>query len=329
MAEPFVFHFSRGADGQPQQMYLADVRAECTLCGHPQLQRFYHSAPLHSITVEKVIALARAVPGKTDYECPNCGTPVGPEGCIGAAFTWSFPDDAGLIRGFLKLGAQLSWQLLPRRRLDPQELPGWQPNDELEGAVLDELDDQWIEETLLRPLNPKLVIREVLQDWYDDPEGGAVVPIAPGMTLLAAGPDIGLKELQDELEIDNGAAAIAMRDCVPVDLPTHRDPQKMGGHLASWLEPHFDREKLEVLVSAEDAVAVVERAFEVANLTYELEGEGVERVFSQIRTPRDAAYPRPLPVLAILRRAVYTGLTPGDAARLTAEEIVGTLLRVW
>ena len=178
MAEPFVFHFSRGTDGQPQQMYLADVRAECTLCGHPQLQRYYHATALHSVSAARLVALAAAVPAKTDYECPNCGTAVGPEGCLEAAFTWAFPDDAGLVRAFVSPEGQVAWQLLPRRRLDPQELPGWAPNHELEGSVLDELDDEWIEETLLRPVNPKLVVREVLQDWSADPEGGAVAPIA-------------------------------------------------------------------------------------------------------------------------------------------------------
>lgn len=332
MAEPFVFHFSRGTDGQPQQMYLADVRAECTLCGHPQLQRYYHAAPLHSISTAKLVALASAVPQKTEYECPNCGTAVGPDGCLGAAFTWAFPDDAGLVRAFVELAGKGAWQLLPRRRLDPQELPGWAPDPELEGAILDGLDaidDEWIEETLLRPVNPKLVIREVLQDWLADPEGGAVAPVTPGMTLLAAGPETDLAELRGELESIASAVAICLDDCVPHDLPTHREPAKMAGHLSSWLDAEVDRSRVELLVEPEAALAAVQRAFEVGNLTFELRGEGAHATFEDIRTPREAAYPRSLPVLAILRRAVYTGLTPGDAARLTAEEIVGTLLRVW
>lgn len=291
-------------------MYLADIRAECGLCRHVQVQRYYHSTPAHSVTVKTLCRLALEVRDKTLFDCPNCGTEVAPEHALSTAFTWAFADEAGLIRAFLPDAhddTTLRWQFVSRHRLDPQELPGWEPVDGED--TYDALDDDDIEQQLGRPLNPKAAIRGVLLAWRADRDKGAVASIGPHMTIFAGGAA--------------PAGAISLADCVPHGLPTHRDPALMSGRLDGWL-PDVAHE-VSVEIAAQSAIDVIERAFAVANLTAERTDEG----WANITTPRDSPYPRDLPLHAVLRRAVYTGMTPGDAARLTAEEIVGTLLRVW
>ena len=59
MAEPFVFSFAPGPGGHPEAMYIADLWCACGVCGHRQIQRFYHSTPLHPLTLEQVQRLAR------------------------------------------------------------------------------------------------------------------------------------------------------------------------------------------------------------------------------------------------------------------------------
>jgi hypothetical protein len=76
-------------------------------------------------------------------------------------------------------------------------------------------------------------------------------------------------------------------------------------------------------------IEVMEHAFEVARLSYELDQTEVDMFFSEITTPGEEVYGRGVSVSSVLRRAVYTGITPGEAGRLTAEEIAGMLLRVW
>ena len=322
MSEPFVFHFRSGPHG-PEQMYLADIRAECGVCGHAQVQRYYHSTPVHSVTVRSLHELALGVAQKTGFECPNCGSEVQPEHALSTAFTWAFPDDAGLIRAFLPDASDpqsLRWQLAAGRRLDPQELPGWQVDPASEHHVV--LDDELLEDRLGRPLNPKTAIREVLADWGEDPAGGAIARLGP-MTLIAAETREELDELEGEIE--EPGAIIALDDCVPMGLPTHEDPAEIAGRFSAWLPANVKPTQVRVHVADAPAAAAIQRAFAVGNLTADYD----DGVFSNITTPRDSLYPRPLPLDAVLRRAVYTGLTPGDAARLTAEEIVGTLLRVW
>lgn len=328
MAEPFVFYFRRSESGQPEQMYLADVRAECGLCKHPQLQRFYHSTPVHPVTTQRLTMLALNVRQKTGYECPNCGEQVAPEHARSTALTWAFPDDAGLIRAFLPDAddpGSLRWQFVEARRLDPQELPGWEPHPG--EPVFEVLDEDDVDDALGRVVSPKQAIREVLADWSEDPSGGAVARITDDMWIIAEGPHTTYDDLSGEVgnEVDEELVKVRLDDSVPVGLPTHREPEDLPGRIGGWLPRETALDQVSFLLSAESASASLERAFSVANLEWERTAVGYE----QITTPRGQVYPRDLPIMAVLRRAVYTGLTPGDAARLTAEEIVGTLLRVW
>ena len=100
-----------------------------------------------------------------------------------------------------------------------------------------------------------------------------------------------------------------------------------------WLKPEIlralenDQLHATAVVPYAKIIKQVERAFSTGNLEYDFDDENL--VFKNIRTPTDLDFESELSVLAVAERAVYTGLTPGESARLSAEEIVGTLLRVW
>lgn len=345
MTEPFVFRYSPGEDGDPEVMYVADVRCECGLCGHVQMQRFYHATPFHSLTIEGLVALCGEVHLKADYECENCGEQVGPKHVVQAALTYGFPDDAGIIRAFIDDPAtdeaSVQYELLAPRRLDPQALPGWEPSED--GVVYPRLTEPIIEREFGRAFNPKLLWVELFEDWQTDPEGGAFARAAPGYWFLLEESEEAAGELAEEIDDDDFCEAyengelmvIALADAVPHQLATHEYPETMPGRWHTWL-PQTAREHLEagnawaeVYVSRRAVVEIIKRTFDLARLTYKVGRTDVDVFFSEITTPGDEIYGRGVSVASVLRRAVYTGITPGEAGRLTAEEIAGMLLRVW
>jgi hypothetical protein len=347
MAEPFVFRFAPGENGAPEVMYVADVRCECGLCGHAQMQRFYHSTPIHPLTVEHLRELALGVHLKAEYDCENCGEVVGPEQVRDSVLTYGFPDDAGLIRIFVsepseQSEARVEYELVPRRRLDPQELPGWEPTAE-RGVVHANLSEAVVERELGRAFSPKLLWIELFEDWQEDPEGGAYACAAPGYWLVLdqseqlAGE---LAESIDDAEFCEASDAgdlmvIALVDSVPEALATHSYPEQMPGRWQEWMPEPFGAlltegdAWAEAHVSRRGVVEAMKHAFDLARLTYNLEQTAVDVFFSEITTPGEEVYGRGVAVSSVLRRAVYTGITPREAGRLTAEEIVGMLLRVW
>ena len=86
---------------------------------------------------------------------------------------------------------------------------------------------------------------------------------------------------------------------------------------------------LPVMVDGEHAAGIFARVLEVARLESECLDDGDWRVWTSIRTPGGIEFPRSVSLQSILRRAVFTGITPGESARLTGEELAGLLLRVW
>ena len=128
---------------------------------------------------------------------------------------------------------------------------------------------------------------------------------------------------------------IALTESIPEGLATHEKPQTMNGRWHTWLPPHIldaiadGNVWADAYMSRAAAVETLKRTFDSANLTYNVDTTEADVFFSNITTPGEGVYGRGLSVASVLRRAVYTGLTPGEAARLTAEEIVGVLLRVW
>ena len=345
MAEPFVFRFAPGEHGEPEVMYVADARCECGLCGHVQMQRFYHSTPFHPLTVQGLGELLERVPDKAGYECENCGEEVGPEHVAQAGLMYGFPDDAGVIRGYLDRTADetaVEWELQPNRRLDPQELPGWQPDPE-RGAVVARLSEHAVEDEFSRVFNPKLLWLELFEDWRADPEGGAFACAAPGYWLVIEETEELASELADDIDDedfrdaydDGDLMVIPLGDAVPQQLATHSHPEEIPGRWHTWL-PEPVKELLEggnawaeAYVSRSEVIEVMEHTFEVAQLSFEVDRTDVDIFLSEITTPGEEVYGRGVAASSVLRRAVYTGITPGEAGRLTAEEIAGMLLRVW
>ncbi|MBA2663421.1 MAG: hypothetical protein H0U74_14125 [Bradymonadaceae bacterium] len=343
MAEPFVFHFRRGENSAPEVMYMVDLYCRCGLCRHDQYQRFYHATAFHSFTLAVFNRLVDEAHQKADYECENCGTMVGADHVLKVAVTYGFVDDAGIVRGYLdRESGKRRYQLVARRRLDPQEMPHWEPDPEL-GTSLDTISEQSVDELLDRPFNAKLAWIDVVDDWLEDPEGGAYARIAPGFWIVVDASEDAANELTAEIEDAQFADGkehgdlmiVALSESVPEDLATHAQPQSMAGRWQTWLPQHIVEALLEqriwadAYMSRSAAVETIKRTFDTANLSYSVDVTDADVFFSQITTPGEGVYGRGLSVSSVLRRAVFTGLTPGEAARLTAEEIVGVLLRVW
>lgn len=341
MAEPFVFHFKPASDGRPLLMYITDLSCMCGTCRHPQIQRFYHATDFHTLTLARLEELADKAPLKAGYECENCGDPVASQHVAHATLTIGFADESGLIRVFDDFADERrAYQLIEDRRLDPQELPGFEPAS-ADGVVYDSLDDRTVEARLQRPTNLKVAWREFLDDFLEYGEEGWT-RLGRGMVAyvtagsLEALVDDSFKEDERLAEDEDLGDTFLIRldDSVPGNLATHENPKQIVGAFRQWMPERIleaiDSGELTTgaLVSVPAARRIVDRAFEVARLTATVE-ENDDVYYREITTPGELAYESDLSVESILRRAVHTGITTGDAARLTAEEVVGVLLRVW
>lgn len=348
MAEPFVFHFKPGPEGHPEALYMLDLDCTCGLCGHDQFQRFYHSTPFHELTVKVLRRLLDEGPAKAGYDCENCGEEVQEEQVQRACLTYGFADDAGLIQLFDDLTGEerkRTYQLTESRRLDPQAIPRWEPDSEPseERHIVEKLNEDIIEDHLGRPINLKLAWRDLLEDWFDDPEGGAFSRLADDIWAVIDADEASAGELAQEIDDedfwedydDGNLAVISLHDSVPVGLATHAHPDKISGRWMTWLSDDLSNSLIQGEVWADayllstSAIDIISRAFDVARLTYRRQDTDADIFFTDITTPTGAIYGPGLSISSVLRRAVFTGLTPGDAARLTAEEIIGVLLQVW
>lgn len=339
MAEPLVFHFSPGPNGRPRVMYIVDLDCACGLCGHPQLQRFYHAAPFHPFTLGRFLDLVATAPFKADGECEQCGSVVHGDHVLRWAVRYGFPDHAGEVVGYASPDDAPVFQVKPRRRLDPQVQPRHTPEDGV--ATFEGFDDEVCVREFGRTFHVKTLWRELLEDFIEDPAGGAWVQAGPQHWLCVESTEEGLDAMIDDLlDAQDDAAddlvAIAMHEATPDDLPTHDDPATMPGQKGLWW-PDAAQAALEAgtlhaaaVMSETQAIDALTRTFETARLSWEQhEDEDGAPVFTHITTPREGRYRAPLPAESILRRAAYTGITPGEAGRLTAEEIIGLLLGVW
>jgi hypothetical protein len=319
-------------------MYMADLWCACTLCGHPQIQRFYPATPLHALTWARLRALIDAAPALAGYECENCGTMADEAAVRSWMVTWGAADDAGEVVACVEApGAPARWQLRPHRRLDPQIQPR-QTRDPAMGEVLEGCDAELVERALGRPVSIKEAWRALVGEALE--EGAAHAALASGLWGFVASDRASALALAEEAAQQDAALASAltggwrgfMDDAAPLELTTHRDPAQMPGRWQRWMpgvaQQRMARGALAVLgvIAPEEPAALMRRTFAVGRveLEGELEGEG-----AWMATPHGERYPAPLAMDAVCARALYTGLSPGEAARLTAEEIVGTLLGVW
>ena len=338
MAEPFVFSFSPDAHGCPQIMYISDLSCVCGLCGHPQIQRFYHATGLHTLTLAVVRRLAHTLDLKAGYECENCGSAVGPEGVVATALRYAFADDTGEIVAIrAPLTEPVRYQLRPQRRLDPQVTPTFEIEEAIEARAA--LDEGIIEAVLSRPVSVKQVWRDMAHDWTQgDEQEGFAEQIAPDLWgAIDATPD-DLHALFDEIDPEHHLMRVLLSESQPTQLPECcGPPASLCSPWRHWMpEPMVEaidegRAVAGALVDIEAMAPIVERAMEVARLQWQRhDTEDGDILIDQVVTPRgwDATMAS-VALGQIALRAVYTGLTPGESARLTGEEIVGALLGVW
>lgn len=329
MAHPFVFHFTPGDEQGVEIMYITDLDCACGVCGHPQIQRFYHSHPFHPLTLTGFERLASSCHEKAGYECENCGADVGSADVARGVVRYAFADDAGelscFVEGFGGVdGVTTRYQLRSDWRLDPQVQPTFVPDETRE--VYDALDDALLEAVLGRPFNLKRAIIEFVLDALDDASPGAWAELAPGMMIVSEASDDELDALVEEVE---ASSAEIPDDLVwfPLLGPS-RAPSWLPGEISEELGSASDL-VIEVGASQALAVEVLEDAFEVARLEWSRAERGEELFFVELTTPRGSVYDGEVSITSVLERSVREGISPGESARLTAEEIVGTLLRVW
>lgn len=327
MAHPFVFHFTPGDEQGVEIMYITDLDCACGVCGHPQIQRFYHSHPFHPLTLAGLERIVASCHEKAGYECENCGADVGADDVARGVVRYAFADDAGelscFVEGFGGVDGPTSrYQLRPEWRLDPQVQPTFVPDETRD--VYDVVDDALLEAVLGRAFNLKRAIIEFVLDALDDDQPGSWAELAPGMIIAGEAHDE-LDALVEEIEASN--------EDIPDDLvwfplidPSHR-PSWMPGELSEELDD--DGLVVEIGVSRASVVSVLEDAFEVARLEWSRIERGEELFFAELTTPRGSVHDGEISVGGVLERSVREGISPGESARLTAEEIVGTLLRVW
>ncbi len=341
MAEPFVFSFCPGAGGRLEAMFMVDLDARCPLCRQPALQRFYHSTPFHSFTLVDFDRLADHAPLKAGFACEQCDTPVGSADIRRSALTFAFADDAGQIRRIDDLHKQTTTYLLtPEHRLDPQALPVWTPDpDDARHRLLDDLREPDIQRHFGRPFNLKLAWRDL-----GDRALSSTTPIvdAPSPNLLIGfGPDRkslhqALRQRAENHFMDGDSdlhRLLKLQQQCPWTPPITGATSR-GGRWPTFLSPPvidaIDQDQLlgAAIVDISAAINAIERTLNTAHLSFE-RSDSPWPTFQSIQAPRGDRPPISLSTSTIAHRAVDTGLSPATAARLSAEEIVATLLDLW
>lgn len=352
MAEPFVFCFRPGSGGHPEQMYIHDVMCGCGVCGHPQIQRFYLSTPLHSLHRGALWEIVTSANSVAHYLCENCGEEVGASDVASAVVRFAFADDAGEMVFFVSDfgvvdGPRVSLQCLPGRRLDPQVQPRFEP-DISAGDVIQcdrPISSALVTRTFGRGLSIKQAMISSFQGWDGTEDNGDYVfllaPIAQG-AFLVVGDDY--EELmqdamleQEILRHDRPLHWMNLATMAPPSLPFFEDVTRgLPGQWRAWMPDVMQECILEgdcAMLMAVDLTVMrdrFERALGVARLDFAAEDlpDG-DRRYIRITTPHKESIDLSLSLSNMAARAFWTGLSPGDAARLSVEEIVGMLLKVW
>lgn len=336
MAKPFVFHFSRGAGRTPRGMVVVDLQADCALCGYEEIQRFYHGVPFHSLGLPTWRRLIQRCPQRLAYPCSNCGQEVLPSMCRRGALTYGMADGSGLIQSFFPVregqGHSPTHQLDPQRSLDPQALPQWEPDAQDARERHEALDEELLFHHLGRLWSFKAAWRELLQEAHRSREA-QLEEVAPGAWLAAASDRASLTSLLDaEPELQRGSLLRCDLLQRPQGLAWLGAQQALHGAPAAWLPPELLpalRQGSLVAVACLDATPALEvltQTLTRGRLEFTQEGQGPQAVISQIKTPRDIPWSGRLSLRAILQHAAHTAISPGDAARLAAEEVVAELL---
>ncbi len=328
MAHAFTFLFASSPAGHPRLLHLVDLLADCPTCGYEEIQRFYHPGPLHTLTLPRYRAFLHDAPQLLSYACSNCGADVRPQHATRAAVTLPFADRAGLVRSFLDLqhGAitRTRHTLHPHEPFDAQALPAWDPPaPDHPRDTLTHLTDEDLLLDLGRVFNLKAAWRRLLLPHDTTPRH---LHASKSTTLVFAPDDATLDAYLRDLHLPTPRLPFDLLTPPPPLRPLQR-PEHLPGNPHAWLPTPHPQARLVALLDPEEARAEVASTLESAKLSYEYREDDLG-VFAQITTPRDTPAEQDLPLRALLARAAWTALTPGEAARLSAEELIASLLNL-
>jgi hypothetical protein len=345
MSQRPTFRFAPGAHGQPEVRYVVDLMCECGVCGQDASRHHSETTLFHPLTLDGLRELAEDACELAGFGCEECSERVGPANVVRAVVTYGFPDDAGQIRIFVDgpFGERrFRYELIEQDGRESNALPRWKPDDE-RGEVLDAIDEYDIEDIYGRVFSPKVLWGEIFSDWLKDPDGGAFARMSPACWLVIDESEQMASELVEDIEdvefddqfIDGNLWVVPLLDSTPTGLATHDHPEHLPGRWRTWLPEPAQRALddgtawAEVYVVAREVVEAMARTLDASDLTYRVESTEADAYFFEITAPGDVVYGRGVSVSSVVRRAVFTGITPGESARLTAEEIAGMLLGVW
>jgi hypothetical protein len=335
MSEPFVFLFSRPPKGQIETLYILDLFATCSLCGHQPVQRFFLSTPFHTISLGALCALARGGHERTELDCENCGSNIGPDDTHRTAVHFGFADDSGLIRVLHdRSSKEMFYQLVARRRLDPQLLPAWPQDEDMQ--QWHELVSDEIEDRLGRSLNPKVAWAELIEEWEEDPGEVIWAKAGEGMWLVVGGPESNepatLSIADADFQACQESEAVLRIDLVDAHEVSERPS---GGPAAGWLDPDrvedltTGRLAAHALVNTRIIQEHLERGLTLGRLSFETSGPKHDLSVEVTETPNGVSVSEKIALRDVATQATRMGMTPGDAGRLRAEELVGRLMQVW
>ncbi len=333
MGKPFTFHFSRADDGSLRAMTMLDLQATCGLCGYEEMQRFYRGVFFHNLNIPRFLRLIREAPRLLKYSCSNCGEPVVPGMVHRGALTYGFVGGDGVIHAFFKVdereGIDPIFLLRERRRLDPQALPTWDADDADERDRTFELDEDMVFEALGRTMHPKGVWRSLWEEFFEDP-AAQCEHVAPGCWLYLGNDEESLDDFEEDFPEDfEGLVRFAVQEEPEGD---RWFQGKMHGRYAQWLPPNASGALAQngcvalALLDPEVALREIEWALERARLEFVREGEEAQVRITNITTPRGVCWEGEIVLEDVLKFAATTAVTPSEAGRFVAEEVIAELL---
>jgi len=317
-------------------MAIVDLAASCPVCGYDEIQRFYHAIPFHELTLPRFRKVQHEAPRLLGYDCSNCGTPVGHQAGTRGSVVFAFVSGEGVIRSFFdtKDGAtaRLRYRFEPDGRLDVQALPVFEPDaDDSALALREEIDDADVRRVFGRVFSFKAAWRGMLLAG-----GDSIAPLGPGCWAMIG--DTSRDEftaLSRKIDRSIDLACLDPLALWPLSVTTPPPVFKAGlgpteeaGRPSEWLQEthasqvYSGKIKLTALLDPEEARRVFAESLEGARLRFDFDGG----TFSAITTPRDSVYDREVTLHTMLARAAWTAISPAEAARLTAEELIAELM---
>ena len=345
MAKPFTFHFSHGAHDTPRVMLIVDFQTQGQICGYEEIQRFFHGIPFHSLNILRFMCFVVESSALVGFACTNCGEKIDAAMATQGAVTYGFADGSGTVQAHFQcvegLPRGLVYTLDGARKLDPQSLPPWTAGKQrpVEDYV-DGLDEELVAENLGRVFSLKGLWRSMFEEHARSGET-LMERAAKGCWIFVGADEHEVDEMvQDSGDEDFdrlyrcGELSLHTLDEAPESVLISGGEGPTHGNYRQWLQGEAieaieeGRCVGEVYMRSSEALEAVDAAFRLARLEFVV-NDSTEGVFvTQITTPRGAVLEAGVELCDVLRLAAHTGITPGEAGRMVAEEVVAELLGI-